>query len=100
MTCRALAIVVSVILLATAAFAQTAPPEGRGALHPDNVARAARAKAARERAEQRLKLAKSDFVQARAMAQKVRDQLRERTGRIDVSADSIQKAAARLEAEL
>jgi chromosome segregation ATPase len=53
-----------------------------------------------DQARQRWERARKSLDQAQAMFRDIQEELRSRTGRIDVSPASLQKAAARLEAEL
>ena len=64
-----------------------------GPQHPEVVR-------AQEQAERRVNQALSSLEQARITYQKLQNELRDKTGRIDVAPDSLRRAAARLETEL
>ena len=55
---------------------------------------------AKEQAERQLDRAQASLDQARQAYQKLQNELRDRTGRIDVAPDSLRRAASRLETEL
>lgn len=86
------------------AFAVAAPEraagQDRNVLFSPNHPDVLRIKAERDKAEQRLDEAKQRLERAQREGRSIREELRQKTGRMDISNESLAKAAARLESEL
>jgi chromosome segregation ATPase len=93
---KVLVVVMIAFAIAYSPFTRAADVKRLGDLgpqHPEVVR-------AKEQAEREVNRALATLDQARQMYQKLQNELRDRTGRIDVAPESLRRAAARLETEL
>jgi hypothetical protein len=87
------------VVLVVALSASFAPGDDKSAL-PDANPQVVRDNALRARAEARLQSAQAGLSAVHDQVRKVEEVLRDKTGRVDVSPDSLRQAASRMENEL